>query len=108
MNVALKLKRGSTFARKCVYSSGNAPVNLTGSTVRASVRNKSAALIEELTVTLANQGTSPGQFTLGAAPAETATWPADVLSCDFRIEDALGVVTHSETFFILVENAVTQ
>lgn len=37
--IALKVKKGSTFSRKCSYSSGGSPVNLTGSTIRASVRD---------------------------------------------------------------------
>ena len=107
--IGLKIKRGSTFSRKCVYSSGGAPVDLTGSTVRASLRDKALVLVEELTVTLGVQsGATLGTFTVSALPADTVTWPVGSLSCDFRVEDSLGVVTHSETFHVTVENAVTQ
>ena len=107
--IGLRVKKGSTFSRKCSYSSGGCPVNLTGSTVRASLRDKALTLIEELTVTLGVQsGATLGTFTVSALPADTATWPVGSLVCDFRIEDSLGVVTHSETFLITVENAVTQ
>ena len=109
MTIALKLKKGSTLTRKCTYSSGGLPVNLTGMTIRSSVRDKALVLIQELTTALGVQsGATLGTFTLSATAVQTATWPVGPLVCDFRIVDSLGAVTHSESFYLQLENAITQ
>lgn len=69
------IEQGSTFQRIItIKDSALAPVNLTGWTITGKIRPDptSATVLETFNVTLANQATSPGQFTVLLSATETS------------------------------------
>ena len=48
-----------------------------------------------------------GRYELGAEPADTAGWPAGLLSGDIRYQDSSGRVMHTCTFTLALLDAVT-
>lgn len=89
----LILKRGDTFSQTVTYAIDGVAQNLTGWTYRAQLRTQSGGLIPSLTCTpLAQSGATLGQFTLSAAPAVTAVWPAELLVFDIEYTHPDGYV----------------
>lgn len=80
------------------------PVDLTAYAITSELR-WGTSLVTTLVVTKANQGTSPGGFTLSSP--STSAWPTASLSCDLKFIDGAGMVQHSDTFVMQVEPAVT-
>lgn len=94
--------RGDTLSLLGTWSENGTPTDLTGWTVRSQVRTQTDDLVGELTITLANQLTAPGQFTLAATAAQTAAWPVKVLRCDVEFTDPDGVVSSSDVFSLSI------
>lgn len=100
------VKRGDTFTLACTYKQNGVVYDVTNLTIRSQVRNSYGALVEELTVTKADQGTNPGVFVLAAAGP--MNWPVDILSCDIQFSDTGGIVRSTQTFQIPVAEGITQ
>lgn len=110
MSVTLKeLVHGDGFARSCTYKENGTPASLAAVEVRAQARGSDGALVAELTVTKANQGTSPGVFVL-SSPAEgysTETWPVDTIAIDIEFRSG-GVLRSTERILLPVVADVTR
>ena len=98
------IKRGDTFTLACTYKQNGVVYDVTNFTIRSQVRDSSGALVEELTVTKANQTANPGVFVLSAA--DQMDWPIDLLRCDIQFSEE-ETVRSTRTFFIPVEEDVT-
>lgn len=99
---ASPIHQGDTFDVVLAWSDdAGLPVDLTGATIRSTIRNE-GALVQELTVTLLDQVAWPGQFRLLATAAQTALWPEATLEANVRLELAGGVVRSTESFFVAV------
>ncbi len=112
-------KRGDTLSWTCCRGPASARVDLTGYTIAAQVRRKTAAmaspgaLVETLTVVVdADQTTNPGKFVVSATASQTAAWLVDaaqvVLVCDIQYTSSGGQVSSSATFEVLVVEDITQ
>lgn len=96
---------GDTFNVSILYAvDGLVPTDLTPYTLTSDVRDSHRNLINTLTITLADQITSPGLFYLSVA--STQYWPIDLLWCDilFVLD---GVSLHTTPFNIRVQEAIT-
>lgn len=100
------IKRGDTFTLACTYKQNGVVYDVTNFTIRSQVRYSTGALVEELTVTKADQTTNPGVFVLAAA--DPMDWPVNILSCDIQFSDGDGVVRSTQTFKIPVVEDITQ
>jgi hypothetical protein len=102
-------KRGDTLTWNCTYKdSAGVPINLTGYTVRAQIRDATEVQLVALTYTAANQGTSPGQFTLSATAAVTAAWAPGQYRCDIEYTDGSSTVRSTDAFIVEVVKDITQ
>lgn len=99
------IKRGDSFLMACVYKEGNEPYDVTNFTIRSQVRSSSDELVQELTVTKADQSTDPGAFVLSAGVIDS--WPVDLLRCDIEFSEE-GTVRSTQTFMIPVVEDVTR
>lgn len=97
-------KRGDTFFIANRLTQDNAPIDLTGWTVRSQVRDGDT-LVQSLTYAVAVA--ADGQYTLTAPAASTASWPVKTLLCDIEYTSPGGTVTSTETFQIVVIRDVT-
>lgn len=105
---SIQHKRGATLSYACALTDdAGDPVDLTGYTVTAEVRSSARELVSTADVTLADQGTDPGVFTIEADAADTADWEAGaLLRFDVRIESA-SRVDYTETVEIRVVDRMT-
>lgn len=113
-------KRGDTFSLGCLAKDDDGePENLTSVTLRAQIRRQGTRLapepvfVAELTVTKANQTTTPGGFAVYAAPALTEDWEAGTEDAPVLhvvdIQKTVGAqVASSETFLVPVIKDVTR
>jgi hypothetical protein len=101
----IPFKQSDTFILACTYREDGTPVDLTTFEIASQVRDSSGTLVADLTVTLADQGTDPGVFTLSCA--DTSPWPIDLLPCDIQFT-LDGNVRSTQTFFVAVEPEVTR
>lgn len=99
--------RRDGFSRACVYKENGVAASVATLTIRAQVRDSSGVLVDELLVTKADQGASPGVFTIAANPNPPTDWPVDVLSCDIQFTDAGGIPRSTERILIPVVEDVT-
>lgn len=99
-------KRGDTFLLACTYKENATPVDLSDFDIQSQVRDSMGALVEQLVVSLADQGTAPGVFTL-APSSNPPDWPVDLLTCDVQFTKD-GVVRSTQTFEIPVEQDITR
>lgn len=99
------VKSGDTFLLACTYREGGVATDLTAYTVTSQLRDYADALVAQLTVALADQGASPGVFTLSYVPG--ADLPVGRLKCDVQFVLA-GVVRSTETFVVPIEADVTR
>jgi hypothetical protein len=98
------IKRGSTVSWACeLKNAAGQAIDLADSVITSQLRQQNGALVADLTVTLLDQTTNRGKFTLSA---DTSAWPVDSLQIDIRREVG-GVVTYSTTGRIDVEAEVT-
>lgn len=110
MATSMQHKRGDTLEIACTETAAGVPVDLTGYTVAAQVRTRAGdELVDTATVTLADQGTSPGEFTVTVAAARTALWePGRELDLDIQYTAPGGTVWSSGTISITVVRDVTR
>ena len=106
MNV-ISHKRGDTLTLGLLWEEGGSAIDLTGYTVAAQIRTRTDVLIAALTVTVADQTTQRGRFTITATATATAAWPIGSFECDIQFTIA-GVVTSSETFGFNVVKDITR
>lgn len=99
------IKRGDSFLMACIYKVGGVATDVTNYTIRSQVRNSSDVLVQELTVTKADQTTDPGAFVLAAGVIDS--WPIDLLRCDIQFSEE-GTVRSTQTFMIPVVEDVTR
>jgi hypothetical protein len=109
MSATVNMKRGDTFSRTCTYSRNGALFNLTGTTIRASLRSDSDLLIEELDVTLlAQSGATLGQFKLSKPHAATTLWPvgSHLFDIEYTFPDGSRITT--DTISLVVNTDQTR
>lgn len=101
-------KRGDTLSLGLTWDEEGEPIDLTGYTIAAQLRDARDELVMALTVAIADQTTQRGQFTLTATAAQTALWPVAPLSCDVQFTAPSTVVVSSATFVVQVERDITR
>jgi hypothetical protein len=99
------IKRGDSFLMACIYKVGGVATDVTNYTIKSQVRNSSDDLVQQLTVTKADQSTDPGAFVLSAGVI--SAWPIDLLRCDIEFSEE-GTVRSTQTFMIPVVEDVTR
>lgn len=104
MSINLTHKQGATFEYAGVVSDSTyTPISLTGYTITAQFRDEYGTLEGTATITLADQGTDPGEFTLSVAAADTVGWPAKQnILFDLRVASPGARVDYSETIVVRV------
>lgn len=98
------IKRGDSFVLACIYKQDGVPTNVDQYTIRAQVRDSSDNLVQELSISKANQTANPGAFAMSAGP--TPTWPIDLLRCDIQFSEE-QTIRSTQTFYIPVEEDIT-
>lgn len=102
----MKIKQGDTLSISATFvDAAGVPVDLTLYTLASVVRW--AAFSAVLVITKADQTAQPGVFTMAATAAVTASWPVASLVCDVKFTDFAGVVQHTDTFSIVIEQPIT-
>lgn len=99
------IKRGDSFLLACEYKEGGVATDVTNYTIASQVRDSSDQLIEQLTVTKADQANHPGKFVLSAGVI--SDWPIDLLRCDIELSEG-ATVRSTQTFMIPVVEDVTR
>ncbi len=76
------VEQGKTFSLVCRWRDASGYVDLTGYTIRGKVRRRLDDKKElcSFTVVIADQGTTPGQFTVSLTAVQTAALPFSVSS----------------------------
>lgn len=101
-----RIKQGDTYRRTGTWTSAGTPVNLTGYTLTAELRaGVGGALASAVTVTLSNQGTNPGEFTL--LIANTSSIAAGSYVIDIRYETPGGDSLSTTTWQVMIDPPVT-
>ena len=96
--VTVEAKRGTTLGLLCAARyAGGGQIDLSGWKIEAAVRSDRLRVyvFAPRIVSAAD-----GVFVLYAWPAETAAWPAGLLSADIRYTDPTGFVAATESFAI--------
>ncbi len=102
------MKRGDSFSLPCRYKENGTATTVAGFTITAQVRTSQGVKLTDLTVTKADQGTSPGVFVLDVPEGQNPPdWPVDELRCDIQFVDGAGLVRSTQTFLIPVEQDET-
>lgn len=102
-----EFKRGDTFQLACTYKVEGVAQSVTAFTIESQVRDSLGGLVATLAATLANQSTSPGQFTLAPVNPDTSAWQTGNLQCDIEIASG-GVIRSTVTFVIPVVEDITK
>lgn len=89
----------------CTYKENGLAKTVEPYTIRAQVRDSSDNLVQELSVTKADQTSNPGVFVLSAGVI--STWPIDLLRCDIQFAEG-STIRSTQTFYIPVEEDVTR
>lgn len=101
------IKAGETLSMLVTYTDGAGdPISLTGKTITSQIRTQSLELLDDLMVTIADQTTNTGQFTLSATDEMTSAWPIGSLIFDVKIVQGSTVI-YSDTGRIDIKQAVT-
>ena len=106
MQMRFRQKRGASFARQISISKDGDPVDLTGATVRATVRTEKGHFVGNLTVGL-TQAVN-GIVDLTASPAATEGWTDGRAMYDAKITLASGAVIATETYGFEIDAGVTR
>ena len=107
------IEQGATFTKVITWKdSSGAGINLTGYTITGKIKRKTSdqTALATFTATLANQGTSPGQFTISLTATQTGALPAVtgptaekvLLECVYDIEATTG-----STVYRILEGVVS-
>lgn len=103
MTTQVSIKQGCTIQGDLAFTADDdTPIDLTGCTVTAQVRDATGQWVADLPVTL--------QPVLGIGVvhiASTAAWPLGVLRCDVRVTTPLGDTVQTETFALHLMRSVT-
>jgi hypothetical protein len=83
------------------------PVDLTGFTITAQVRDALDAVLADLDVTI-DEPRTLGTYELGKSAATTATWAPGSYVCDIRRVSAGALVEHTDKFVLRVVAEVTR
>lgn len=97
------IEQGATFSRTCTWKdSSGVGINLTGYTVAGKIKRNATdnTPLLSFTVSIANQGTFPGKFTISLTAAQTSTLPTkpgnngvkELLPLSYDIEATTGSV----------------
>jgi hypothetical protein len=107
--ITIRHKRGATLSYAgLVADSSDVPIDLTGYTVTCELRDASLTLASAATVTMLDQVTDPGRFTITVPAASTETWTAGrALRMDVRIESP-SRVDYTDTWLIDVVERITE
>lgn len=100
------VKVGETLSRACSWSIDGDGVDLTGYTVECAGIDASGAPVS-LSVTLGDQTSAPGSFTISAGASTTAQWRTGEVSVDVAFRSGGGDVRKSATFILAVEGSYT-
>lgn len=101
--VKINHKRGDTFVLDVIAKDGSgSPVNLTGYTIVPSIKDNAGNVIA--TPTVAVTSNPLGTYTLTVS--NTSGWPIVVLYGDVTYTDPGAVVASTETFLIIVQEAI--
>ncbi len=101
-----RIKQGDTYRRTGTWTSSGTPVNLTGYTLTAELRaGIGGALASTVIVTLANQGTNPGEFTLLIADTSAIATGSYVI--DIRYVTPSGDSLSTTTWQVMIDPPVT-
>jgi hypothetical protein len=98
-------KRGDTFSLTCTYKTDGVPTSVAGFDIKAQIRQTSKKLVANMTVTFADQSTSPGVFVL-MPTGSTQDWPVEILLCDIQITQG-GATRSTNTFAVPVVKDIT-
>jgi hypothetical protein len=100
----LNHKQGATFVYAGLVSDdSDVPVNVTGYTLTSTCRDTYGTSVGTATITVADQGTDPGEFTLEIPAATTAAWaPGTSVFFDLRIVSPGARVDYTENVEIRV------
>lgn len=98
------IKRGDSFILACTYRQNSVPTSVELFSIRAQVRDSSDNLVQELSITKADQLTNPGVFVMSAGII--SSWPIDLLRCDIQFSEE-QTIRSTQTFYIPVEEDVT-
>ena len=101
----LSLKPGGTLRLQCQLQTDGAGVSIDGWQIDCWLRDAAGRRVAALAVTPTD--VASGRYELGAEPADTAGWPAGLLSGDIRYQDSSGRVMHTCTFTLALLDAVT-
>ena len=103
------IKIGDSIILVGTYRQAGVPTSITPFTVTSQLKDSVGTLVLNFVVTPANQGTSPGMFSM--EPAVNPPVPAmalDVMSCDIQfVTTATGIVRSSQTFLIPFVSEIT-
>lgn len=101
--VKIKIKKGDTFNLSVVANDGSgSSVNLTGYTIAPKIKDNAGNTVSTPTVTI----TSAANGTYDLSVADTSAWPLGVLYGDVTYTDPSAVVASTETFMVIVEEAI--
>ena len=103
--VTVEVKRGTTLGLLCAARyAGGGQIDLSGWTIEAAVRSDRLRVFAFAPRIVS---AADGVFVLYAWPAETAAWPAGLLSADIRYTDQTGFVAATESFAIAALDSET-
>lgn len=101
--LTIEHKVGATLVFGGLVASSGTPVDLTGYTLTSQFRTPNGTLEGTASLSLADQGTSPGVFTATVATTTTEEWVVGTtVLFDVRLESSTGVVTHTTTVAVRV------
>lgn len=97
-------KRGDSFVLSCTYKQDGVATSVALYTIKAQLRDSSGQLVHELSVSKANQTSTPGVFFLSGG--STGAWPLDILRCDIQFTEG-DTVRSTQTFGVEVIEGIT-
>lgn len=101
--VKINIKKGDTFSIAVIAKDGSgSPVNLTGHTIAPKIKDNAGNVIATPSVSVTNA--AAGEYTLTVN--DTSGWPVGVLYGDVTYTDPGSVITSTETFQIIVQEAI--
>ncbi|SFM92834.1 hypothetical protein [Nitrosomonas communis] len=97
------LKKGDTYSVAAIAKDGSgSPVNLTGHTIVAKIRDAAGNVIATPSVSVTSA--AAGEYTMTVA--DTSAWPVTTLYSDVTYTDPQSAVASTETFQIIVQEAI--
>ena len=103
-----EFKTGDTFSLVCTYKQEGSPVELpVDAEIRAQIRTRTKELVSDTTVTILDQSSNVGKFTVNAFPADTSDWVTGkhFMDIEVTIDD---IIRSTETFLVPVIEDITK